>query len=572
MSKYLIAFLLVILPSLHIVSAQQLLNSELLGRPTDNSVTVQLQFADSIEVRVQYGTSTGNYTQQTPWVIFRDSLPAEIVINNLQPNTQYYYRVRYRIPGDTTINNRPEYKFHTQRPVGEGFIFVVQADPHLDSQTDTAIYNRCLLNQLEDEPDFMVDLGDIIMSDKLKNSANVITEDTIVLRTEIMRGYYEKACHSVPLFIALGNHEGEAGWNLNANGNNVAVWTTLQRKKHLLNPEPDNFYSGDTTSHAYVGRRENYYTWQWGNAQFIVLDPYWYTNNKPDSLSGWDWTLGETQYLWLKQTLESSTADFKFVFAHQIIGGDPDGRGGVEFADRYEWGGNNLDGTPGFATQRPGWYKPIKDLLTENRVTIFFHGHDHFFAQQQKDCLIYQECPQPGHFNFSSANQAAVYGYLQGQILPNSGHLRVRVDSSGVRADYVRAYKAADETPTRQNKDISATYTIGNQNCYDSLSTDIPVLWNSNYVFDTPYHNPFFSETTIEINNSSARRITVIITDLKGNIVRSLLSDYSVPTGKFKVVWDGKSDQGFRLAAGIYQYTIINEKNNIGSGKLVLQN
>lgn len=571
MSKYLIAFSLLILPSLHIVSAQQLLNSELLGRPTDNSVTVQLQFADSVEVRVQYGTTTGNYTQQTPWVIFRDSIPAEIAITNLQPNTQYFYRVRYRIPGDTTITNRPEYKFHTQRPVGEGFTFVVQADPHLDSQTDTAIYNRCLLNQLEDEPDFMVDLGDIIMSDKLKNSANVITEDTIAQRTEIMRGYYEKACHSVPLFIALGNHEGEAGWNLNANGNNVAVWTTLQRKKHLLNPEPDNFFSGDTTSHVYVGRRENYYAWQWGNAQFIVLDPYWYTNNKPDSLSGWDWTLGETQYLWLKNTLENSTADFKFVFAHQLIGGDPDGRGGVEFADRYEWGGNNLDGTPGFATQRPGWYKPIKDLLTENRVTIFFHGHDHFFAKQQKDCLIYQECPQPGHFNFNSANQAAVYGYLQGQILPNSGHLRVRVDSSGVQVDYVRAYKAADETPTRQNKDISATYTIGYQNCYDSLSTDIPVLWNSNYVFDAPYPNPFFSETTIEIKNSTNNRVSVVITDLSGKIVRVLVSDYQVPAGNFKVVWDGKNNQGMRLTPGIYQYTITNSEKNTVSGKIVLQ-
>jgi hypothetical protein len=70
-------------------------------------------------------------------------------------------------------------------------------------------------------------------------------------------------------------------------------------------------------------------------------------------------TLGQGQYNWLRTTLESSTAKFKFIFSHQIVGGDPDGRGGVEFANFYEWGGNNLNGTPGFATNRPEWYKPI---------------------------------------------------------------------------------------------------------------------------------------------------------------------------------------------------------------------
>jgi len=67
-----------------------------------------------------------------------------------------------------------------------------------------------------------------------------------------------------------------------------------------------------------------------------------------------------------KTTLENSTAKFKFIFSHQIVGGDSEGRGGIEYADKYEWGGMNSDGvTSGFATNRPGWYKPIKDLLTE---------------------------------------------------------------------------------------------------------------------------------------------------------------------------------------------------------------
>ncbi|MBK9378272.1 MAG: hypothetical protein IPM86_08535 [Saprospiraceae bacterium] len=117
-------------------------------------------------------------------------------------------------------------------------------------------------------------------------------------------------------------------------------------------------------------------------------------------------------------TLETSDARFKFVFCHQLVGGDPLGRGGIEYADKYEWGGKNLDGTTGWSSNRPGWYKPIKELLAENKVTIFFHGHDHFFAKQDKDCLIYQLVPQPSLPNFNGPNQAAEYGYFQGKYCP----------------------------------------------------------------------------------------------------------------------------------------------------------
>jgi hypothetical protein len=118
----------------------------------------------------------------------------------------------------------------------------VQADPHLDEQSDTALYKLCLMNQLEDNPDFMIDLGDFLMSDKLTNASKIIPRDTVTYRCNLLRSYYENIGHSVPLFIALGNHEGEAGWQLNNTANNVAVWGTLDRKKYFMNPSPNEFY------------------------------------------------------------------------------------------------------------------------------------------------------------------------------------------------------------------------------------------------------------------------------------------------------------------------------------------
>lgn len=550
--------------------SQTVTYKELLGRPTDNSITIQLFFNDTVEVAVQYGTTSGVYSNQTSWQAFTKNSPVDITLTGLQPNTKYYYCVNYRYPNTTSVTNRPEYTFHTQRPTGSTFSFIVQADPHLDSSSDTALYRRCLKNQLEDNPDFTVDLGDFLMTDKLKNSSNVVPHDTIPYRCQLLRSYYETSGHSVPLFIALGNHEGEAGWYNNGTANNIAVWDSQERKKYFNNPFPNTFYTGDTTHNNYIGQRENYYAWQWGDALFIVLDPYWYTNPKPTATTGWRWTLGKTQYDWLKTTLEKSTATYKFVFSHQIIGGDPDGRGGVEFADLYEWGGNNLDGTPGFATNRPGWYKPIKDLLTEHRVSIFFHGHDHFFGKQEKDCLIYQETPQPSLPIFTGTTVASGYGYVSGQILPNTGHLKVTVAPSGVQVDYVRAFTPAQETTNRHNKDISATYFIGPVNCYDTLSSGVPIIWNSNYDDELICPNPFANETKIEFSLTKAEKTNITIFNANGILVNHLLSETVVPKGKFEVIWDGKDNNGNALASGVYWYSITGESGKPTTGKIIL--
>ena len=64
----------------------------------------------------------------------------------------------------------------------------------------------------------------------------------------------------------------------------------------------------------------------------------------------WDVTLGETQYKWFEQTLANSTAKYKFVFCHHVLG---TGRGAIEDAGQAEWGDAS-----GFATNRPGWDLP----------------------------------------------------------------------------------------------------------------------------------------------------------------------------------------------------------------------
>ena len=100
-------------------TAQTLRHTEMLSRPTDKAITLQIAFTDTCEAYIQYGTSPGNYTAQTKWQGMRKDNPTEMIIGNLQPSTQYYYRLIYRSLGSTTETARPEYTFHTARPAGE---------------------------------------------------------------------------------------------------------------------------------------------------------------------------------------------------------------------------------------------------------------------------------------------------------------------------------------------------------------------------------------------------------------------------------------------------------------------
>jgi hypothetical protein len=145
---------------------------------------------------------------------------------------------------------------------------------------------------------------------------------------------------------------------------------------------------------------------------------------------------------------------FKFVFTHQVLG---TGRGGVELAGLYEWGGQNARGVDEFAAKRPGWDLPIHDLMAANDVTIFFHGHDHLFARQQLDGVVYQELPSPADPNYADTNAPA---YESGDVLPSSGRVRVTVSPAKVLVEYVRSYLPKDATAEHPDGEVAYSYQI----------------------------------------------------------------------------------------------------------------
>jgi hypothetical protein len=250
------------------------------------------------------------------------------------------------------------------------------------------------------------------------------------------------------------------GSRLNGTEDNMTVWSNRVRKQYYPNPFPDGFYTGNETEEAFVGLPENYYAWEWGDALFVILDPYWPTKNRGND--PWNRTLGEKQYQWLKQMLEQSKASFKSVFIHYLLGGkDKTSRGGVAIADKFEWGGHTTEGVFEFVEKRPGWEKPIHQLLVDNNVSIVFHGHDHLFAKEELDGVIYQLVPQPGSRRYDNTHSAAEYGYIHGDVLSSPGYLRVTVSPTQITIDYVRTYLPKDERAGHKNRTIAYSYTLG---------------------------------------------------------------------------------------------------------------
>ena len=71
----------------------------------------------------------------------------------------------------------------------------------------------------------------------------------------------------------------------------------------------------------------------------------------------------------------------------------------------------------------------------------------------------------------------------------------------------------------------------------------------------TNYPNPFNPSTEILYKIPNDDYISIVIFNIKGNIVMSLVNDYQ-SAGKYSIHWNGKNEQGESVSAGMYIYSL----------------
>jgi len=373
--------------------------------PTSSNAQLVIDSPNIGSGYLEYGVKPGIYNSLTSKTSLKKGAGNVITISGLKGGTKYFVRLRYLFAGKTYQATKP-ISFSTASSVASS-IFAIQADPHMDENSSADIYNKTLDLIASSGALFLIDLGDIFMVDKLADKS----EANIRARYELMKGFYSRL-KSVPLKIVLGNHDGELGYS------------NFNTKKYRL-----EYFPEQTNDLSYFAHSES-------DVLHIALDPFTYTTSNPKA-DGWQWTLGKVQYDWLVSTLKNSTETHKFVYLHHLLVGDAQSRGGAHIASYNEWGGRNMDGSEGFEKMRPGWGKPIHQLLKENGVSVVFKGHDHLYVKEIYDGIIYQTLPQPSHPG-DGTNSAVEYGYGVGKVIGGSGYLKVITSPEKAQVDFVK--------------------------------------------------------------------------------------------------------------------------------------
>ena len=450
--------------------------SQLIGRPTDRSAVLSVSSLVDVEAYVEWTKAGGGEPGRTASRALAAATPTELELTGLRPDTAYTYRLRMRRPGQAAFLEGAPGTLRTQRAPGSTFRFCVQGDSHPERDGrmfDPALYVQTLRNVEGDGPDFFVLMGDDFSIDPLiaRGGLTAAAVDAVYARQRTFLGVVGR---TAALYLVNGNHEQAARAHLDGTATNPAVLAGRARLAHFPLPAPDAFYSGDAKEVEHVGLPRDYYAWTWGDALFVVLDPYWHSPVHVDADPGgggkggrkggpeggrgrdlWAVTLGEAQHRWLEKTLSESKARWKLVFSHHVLG---TGRGGVERAPLYEWGGKDERGRDLFAEKRPGWSMPVHAMMVKHGVSVFFQGHDHLYARQELDGVVYQTVPNPADPTYTAFNREA---YLSGDVQPNSGHLRVTVAPDALRVEYVRGVLPADgERAGAKNGDVTASWSL----------------------------------------------------------------------------------------------------------------
>lgn len=98
----------------------------------------------------------------------------------------------------------------------------------------------------------------------------------------------------------------------------------------------------------------------------------------------------------------------------------------------------------------------------------------------------------------------------------------------------------------------------------DTTSTTIP----SQYSMYQNYPNPFNPTTTIAYNIPAACNVKIIVYNILGQIVTTLLDEYKSP-GQYAIIWDGTDIDGRPVASGLYFYQMV-AGDYVSSKKMVM--
>ncbi len=375
---------------------------EMLLHPDASSTLVSMHTGSPTEAFVEYRLLGEKAWTATERRRAETDEPLRFLLSGLWPGEEYEYRVRcraaapalpypYRVANRAPFGVRPIHRF--RHLGGHELRFAFMTDSHIykawsiDTLYGTNERTRHFGTTLENIAHFGAQLvvlgGDEVMTHCLycpraDVDGESAGEGTVSSTREAELRYRQTLrllaplTATTPVFLTLGNHDGEAGFE--DDGGHCGHWSgTASRSRRArleLLGNPSDRYSG--------ARHGQYHAFRAGDALFIILDVMSATEDLPREPG--DWTLGQAQLDWLHDTLQHAEAPWVFVFMHHLAGGfDLTG-------PCYAYGRGGLRATTDSQIGSPflGEQELLHTWFEEFGVQAVFYGHDHVFAAGRK--------------------------------------------------------------------------------------------------------------------------------------------------------------------------------------------
>jgi len=135
------------------------------------------------------------------------------------------------------------------------------------------------------------------------------------------------------------------------------------------------------------------------------------------------------------------------------------------------------------------------------------------------------------------------------QITPDAAMISGRGNASEAK-DYEFVDRNVETGKVYWYKIVEVS-TDGKRETYGPISVTALSPVPTEFGFSECYPNPFNPETTVDYKTAKDGSVSVIVYNLMGKQVRTLVSG-SKPAGYYKALWNGRDDRGDAVPTGIY--------------------
>ena len=350
--------------------AQSVVRGPYLQKASDNQITIKWRTNQPTQSVIHYGTSSGNLNLTSASSTLKTD--HELTLNNLAANTVYYYDVANSnsilIPGASDLY----FKTHPNIGTSGDYKFWVLGDcgtANSDQRNVRDAYYNYINNNHTD--------GILFLGDNAYESG----EDS-EYQTAIFQNMYENKLKNSIAWSCLGNHD---GYTANSNAQTGPYYDIFSF--------PTNGESGGVASGT-----EAYYSFDYGNIHFIVLDSY--------ESGRW---VGSPMYLWAQNDIQNTTQDWIIAFWHH-----PPYSKGSHDSDDPQYDQNLIDMREIFLP-----------MLEDNGVDLVLSGHSHSYERSHYI---------NGHYGYSNSFNASQHivgnGAGDGQANGDGAYARVSTTST----------------------------------------------------------------------------------------------------------------------------------------------